>query len=214
MAAAALGPADPPPPPAGAAAPWQARWQQLLERLHGAGHFAADAHVSANDLGADKAAVKRAVLRFARQRADILAALDGEWLRALVVAGLPESERDRKARNAHRRLQASVLRGEDLGPGDGGAADLQDVLRMLLALDAAAAGICTDGDHAGLAAAAAALLPEVLAAMEAPPPEGAALSEKAKNMQRLKQGERAPVPRRPRAAVPWDRPGDEWNDRR
>ena len=36
--------------------------------------------------------------------------------------------------NAYKRLEASILRGHDLPPGDGGPADFTDVMRMLYAL--------------------------------------------------------------------------------
>jgi hypothetical protein len=196
-AAGAASPAD----------PWQRSWQELLQRLHREGHFEGDTHVSEYDLGEDKAAVKRAVLHFARLRADILSSLDAARLAELVRAGVPATETDRKTRNAYRRLQASVLRGEDLPPGDGGPADFQDVLRLVLALDGAAKGGGVHEDDAELAGAAAALLPDVLLAMETPPAAGPQLSEKAKNMQRMKEGARPrPAPRaRPSAqrSDPW-----------
>ena len=39
-----------------------------------------------------------------------------------------------QTKNAHRRLQASILEGQHLGPGDGGPAELQDVMRVFVSL--------------------------------------------------------------------------------
>jgi hypothetical protein len=233
LATALLGDDDAPstsaaaPAAAGAAAAWRPLFRSLLERLHAAGHFsAAGAPPPLERLEADAAVVKRAVLAFARARPDALAALDAGALAALVrawhgnvaggggagggaaAAGL--GRQDRKARNAAARLEASVLRGADLPEADGGAADLQDVLRLLLALDAGGGG-GGELDTAGAAAArgaleraAAALLPGLLEAAARPAPEGAAPpSARAVNMARLKGGSARPGPRRETSHAPW-----------
>ncbi|KAL4547724.1 hypothetical protein Ndes2526B_g06957 [Nannochloris sp. 'desiccata'] len=139
-----------------------------------------------------------------------------EWsatnLKNLVRAGLPEGEySDRKSKNAYRRLEASFIKGQPLSPGDGGAADFQDVLRMILSLHAVATTKAAE-DHGNnkeiqqhLGIAAGNILPEVLAAMELPPPEGAPVqSDKATNMQRLSKSKAS---RRPRdgSDQPWAR---------
>lgn len=172
-----------------AATAWTQHWELLLQRLHAAGHFASDSQVTEADVTTDKGAMKRAVLSFARQRADILAVLDGDKLKRLVRAGAPGAEADRKTRNAYRRLEASIVKEQPLGPGDGGPADLQDVLRLVLALDASSAPSAPYAPDRELAAAAGGVLPDVIKAMEAPAPGGVALSEKAKNMARRLSGE-------------------------
>ena len=171
-----------PTPDAGHATAWREPWLQLLTRLHSCGHFAADQHVTPQNLEQDRGAVKRAVLSFARQRADLLPLLSRRHLKALVTAGVPQDQIDRKIKNAYRRLDASILLGEDLAPGDGGPADLQDILRMVLAL----AG--SDEAPGRLASAAAALLPDLLAAWDAAGDGKVELSEKAKNIERLRRG--------------------------
>ena len=128
--------------------------------------------------------MKRAVLSYCRQRADILSKLDTEKIARLAKAGLPKAEiGDRKSKNAYRRLHASFVLQQPLSPGDGGAADFQDVLRMVLAL----AGAERSQNHQELADVVKEILPEILVAMDSVPPQGeSVLSEKAVNMQRLK----------------------------
>ena len=167
---------------------WKSLWRSLLARLYDGGHYRADPHVSPGDIQSDPAAIKRAVLSFSRQRADILSHLSIDKIADIVRAGLPQGEEsDRKARNAYRRLEASFVKRQPLPPGDGGPADLQDVLRMVLALASATdQGTIDDLTVSTLAAAAGELLPEVLAGIDLLPPEGdATLSEKAKNMERM-----------------------------
>lgn len=61
------------------------------------GHYTADPSITPATL-ADRGAMKRSVLSLGRARADILHALDGEKLKALVKAGFPLD--DRKVRGA------------------------------------------------------------------------------------------------------------------
>ena len=191
---------------------WRSHWRLLLERLHEAGHYKSDPHISSADVESDTAAMKRAVLSFTRQRADILRNLTATNLAQLVRAGLPEGEySDRKSKNAYRRLEASFIKGQPLSPGDGGAADFQDVLRMILALHTVTTTTAAQ-QHGNnqeiqkdLALAAGNVLPEVLAAMELPPPEGApVMSDKLTNMNRLIKSKAS---RRPRdgSDAPWAR---------
>jgi len=191
---------------------WRSHWRILLEKLHETGHYKSDPNITSADVESDSAAMKRAVLSFTRQRADILKNLSATNLEKLVRAGLPEGEySDRKSKNAFRRLEASFIKGQPLSPGDGGAADLQDVLRMVLSLHAVATTKAAE-DHGNnkeiqqnLGTAAGNILPEVLAAMELPPPEGAPVqSDKATNMQRLSKSK---ATRRPRdgSDQPWAR---------
>jgi hypothetical protein len=191
---------------------WRSQWRLLLEKLHETGHYKADPHISSADVEVDGAAMKRAVLSFTRQRADILKNLSDSNLEQLVRAGLPEGEySDRKSKNAYRRLEASFLKKQPLSPGDGGAADFQDVLRMILSLHAVATTKAAE-DHGNnkeiqqtLGIAAGKILPEVLVAMDLPPPEGAPVqSDKATNMQRLSKSKAS---RRPRdgSDQPWAR---------
>lgn len=191
---------------------WRSHWRILLVKLHETGHYKSDPHITSADVESDSAAMKRAVLSFSRQRADILRNLSATNLESLVRAGLPEGEcSDRKSKNAYRRLEASFIKGQPLSPGDGGAADLQDVLRMVLSLHAVATTKAAE-DHGNnkeiqinLGTAAGNILPEVLAAMELPPPKGAPVqSDKASNMQRLSKSKAS---RRPRdgSDQPWAR---------
>ena len=55
-------------------------------------------------------------------------------LLAIVLSGPQKTVQDRKSVNAYKRLEASILRGQDLPAADGGPADFQDVARMLYAL--------------------------------------------------------------------------------
>ena len=74
---------------------------------------------------------------------------------------------DRKTKNAHRRLRASLVDGRHLPPGDGGPAEFQDLLRLFLSL-----AVCDRRDadmFKPLMAATAALLPDIAAAAAAPP---------------------------------------------
>lgn len=170
-------------------ADWRSPWLELLHRLHGCGHFSGDQHVTIHTIEEDSGALKRAVLNFARQRADILASLSHRHLKALVAAGPPPGLLDRKTRNAYRRLEASILDETDLPPGDGGAADLQDVLRMVLALSGAVReGAGKDGASRRLISASAALIPEIIQAMDVPMNKEGAMSEKAKNIKRMQSG--------------------------
>lgn len=181
------------PPPPQSSQPWRSHWRTLLGRLHASGHYSSDPQIGPEDIQTDPAAMKRAVLSFTRQRADILAHLSTEKIANAVRAGLPLGEEsDRKARNAYRRLDASFVKGQPLPPGDGGPADLQDVLRMVLALASASQGESrNDIRTLELAAAAGELLPEVIAAMDVSPPEGSPqLSEKAKNIERMNKQKR------------------------
>jgi streptomycin 6-kinase len=76
-----------------------------------------------------------------------------------------------QTKNAHRRLVASLLEGKHLSPADGGPAELQDLVRVLLALAA-----CDRRDAAlfrPLVAAAMALLPDIMAAAATAPEPGA-----------------------------------------
>lgn len=210
-------PPETPPPAAADFTAWRPHWRALLQRLHAWGHFAGDPHISAEEVEVDPAAAKRAVLSFSRQRPDVLTALPAAKVIALVRAGLPDSAAsERKARNAYKRLEASFLAWQPLAPGDGGPADLQDVMRMVLALEAVPAEeVAGDVWVEALATAAADILPDVRAAAEAPPPPDApTLSEKAKNMQGLGKGGRGrvdgaegrPGGRKPRAdPQPWSR---------
>ncbi|KAL4528948.1 hypothetical protein Ndes2437A_g03477 [Nannochloris sp. 'desiccata'] len=157
---------------------WRSHWRVLLEKLHETGHYKSDPHITSADVESDSAAMKRAVLNFTRQRADIL-----------------------------KNLSATNLKKFS----DGGAADFQDVLRMILSLHAVATTKAAE-DHGNnkeiqqhLGIAAGNILPEVLAAMELPPPEGAPVqSDKATNMQRLSKSKAS---RRPRdgSDQPWAR---------
>lgn len=78
-----------------------------------------------------------------------------------------------QTKNAHRRLQASLLDGRHLEPADGGPAELQDVLRVFISLAA-----CEQREadlFRPLMQAALALLPDIQAGAAAPPtPEAAA----------------------------------------
>jgi hypothetical protein len=191
---------------------WRSHWRLLLERLHETGHYKSDPHITSADVESDSAAMKRAVLSFTRQRADILKNLSAANLEQIVRAGLPEGEySDRKSKNAYKRLEASFIKKQPLSPGDGGAADFQDVLRMVLALHTVSTTTAAQQHgnnkeiqrHLGIAATN--LLPEVLAAMALPPPEGApVISDKATNMQRLSKSKAS---RRPRdgSDAPWAR---------
>ncbi len=191
---------------------WRSQWRTLLEKLHESGHYKADPHITSADVESDGAAMKRAVLSFTRERADILQNLSASSLENLVRAGLPEGEySDRKSKNAYRRLEASFIKKQPLSPGDGGAADFQDVLRMILSLHAVATTKAAE-DHGNnkeiqqhLGIAAGNILPEVLVAMELPPPEGAPVqSDKATNMQRLSKSKASKRPR-DGSDAPWAR---------
>lgn len=177
---------------------WQAYWTTMLTRIYADGHFASDPGITLETIETDRAATKRAVLSFSRQRSDILASLDQAHLTELVLAGLPPNETDRKTRNAYKRLEASFLRGQPLSSGDGGAADLQDVLRLILAfINAKATGGIDRGgvvpentvnwDDERVGSAASEILRVVLSCMDQR--QGpAAISEKARQMAGLRSG--------------------------
>lgn len=116
----------------------QQHWQTFLRTLHDQGHFSADPHIPppsylAQDKPQDKGAVKRAILSFARHRPDIFhtTLASRQSLVDLIKLGIPDTS-DRKTSNAYKRLHATVVKRESLPPGDGGAADFQDVCRMVL----------------------------------------------------------------------------------
>lgn len=72
-----------------------------------------------------------------------------------------------QTKNAHRRLQASIVQGQHLPAGDGGPAEMQDLLRIFVSL-----AVCDARDAAlfqPLMAAAVALLPDIRAAAAAEP---------------------------------------------
>ena len=80
-----------------------------------------------------------------------------------------------QTKNAHRRLEASLLEGADLPLTDGGPAELQDVMRVLLALagcDARDASMFVP-----LLTAALDLLPDIREAALREPAEGVPLGE-------------------------------------
>lgn len=106
----------------------------LLHAMHTAG-LAGDLHnaLDANDLSKHKGDIKRALLDLARTRPHYLSAIDASVLKAL--AAVPLNTDERKVRMAQQRLQASYVEGADLGAKDGGAASLQDVLRLLQCLE-------------------------------------------------------------------------------
>lgn len=79
--------------------------------------------------------IKRALLDLARTRPHYLSAMDTDTLKALASAPLDTDER--KVRMAQQRLQASYVEGSDMPIKDGGAASLQDVLRLLQCLEGA-----------------------------------------------------------------------------
>ncbi|KAI3433366.1 hypothetical protein D9Q98_003183 [Chlorella vulgaris] len=169
---------------------WKLLWARFLQQAYELGHFAADPGVKPDSLDSNAGVMKRAVLSLARQRSDILHTLDPAKTQAVVKAGYPVD--DRKTKNAHRRLHASILEGRDLAPADGGPAELQDLMRVFLSL----AG-CDTRDAAlfkPLTAAATALLPDIMAAAAAePPPDAVAQQGTARYM---------PVPRDEFAAAP------------
>lgn len=101
-----------------------------MRKLHQRGYFSERDEVSTVNLPLiieqEPAAVKRALLNFARNE-DLLvsgALLKGD-LEQCVAAGLPPDATERKARNALKRLRASILDGKDLPIGEGGAASFQ-----------------------------------------------------------------------------------------
>lgn len=79
--------------------------------------------------------IKRALLDLARTRPHYLSAISDATLKSLAAVSLETDER--KVRMAQQRLQASYVQGVDLGAKDGGAASLQDVLRLLQCLEGA-----------------------------------------------------------------------------
>lgn len=79
--------------------------------------------------------IKRALLDLARTRPHYLSAMDAATLKSLATVPLDTDER--KVRMAQQRLQATFVQGADLGIKDGGAASLQDVLRLLQCLEGA-----------------------------------------------------------------------------
>ncbi|KAL4419486.1 hypothetical protein ABPG77_008288 [Micractinium sp. CCAP 211/92] len=168
---------------------WRAQWIAFLEQLFEQGHFSADPGVRYDALAAQPGPMKRAVLSLGRQRADILHSLDPAKLRALVVAGFPVD--DRKTKNAHRRLQASIVQGQHLPAGDGGPAEMQDLLRIFVSLAA-----CDARDAAlfqPLMAAAVALLPDIRAAAAAEPtPEALAAAAAVQSAPRYMPHKREP----------------------
>lgn len=109
---------------------WNTAWFQLMKRLYERGYFLEEDGVSSVNLPLiveeEPAVVKRALLNFARNE-DLLArgCLDRDKLKNLVSSGLPQDTRERKVKNAFRRLRASILEGEDLPVGDGGGATFQ-----------------------------------------------------------------------------------------
>ena len=176
-----LPPASPPPPP---------EWTLLLERLHNQGHFHADPHILLSDLSPsstaappDPAAIKRAILSFSRSRPDLLTALSSSTIAILVTksAHAIEAESDRKTRNAHRRLDASFLKKASLDIGAGGAADFQDVLRLVMTLVMTCDLNNSKTTEAAVLTVAEEeikeILDNVLAAMDAIPPTGGAPSQ-------------------------------------
>ena len=112
-------------------------YRSFLELLHLQGHFVADPHVHLDAVQRDRGASKRAILSFGRSRPDLLRKLDSSKVERLLAAGLPQKV-DRKTKNAHQRLLASIIKKQDLGPGDGGAAETQDILRLYIELDSSA----------------------------------------------------------------------------
>ncbi|GAB4817578.1 hypothetical protein N2152v2_004624 [Parachlorella kessleri] len=75
--------------------------------------------------------------------------------------------KDRKSVNAYKRLEASILRGQDLPAADGGPADFQDVARMLYALSLVDP-VTAELESPGLAAAAVCLMPSIISAAQEP----------------------------------------------
>lgn len=176
---------------------WRQQWQELLKRLYASGHYSSDPNITYDSLEEDRGAVKRAVLSFARQRAEILSALNPRYIKALVAAGVPADQADRKAKNAYRRLEASFIQGIDLPPGDGGPADFQDVLRLILALAHTNEPAGNGNVTSRLASAASMMLPEVIAAMDASDGSQGEMSAKAKNIARMQKGGGAAPPKLP-----------------
>ena len=76
-----------------------------------------------------------------------------------------------QTKNAHRRLQASLVDGRDLGPQDGGPAELQDLLRVFLSL--AGCDQRDAGMFQPLIGAAMQLLPDIQAAAARKAPHAA-----------------------------------------
>ena len=107
------------------------QWHQFLLALHRHGHYAADAGVTVERVDADSGAVKRAVLSMARTRPGLLGSLPTDSLRQLLETGAPSQER--KVVNAWKRLDAVLVQSQSQARGDV-APELQDVLRLLLAL--------------------------------------------------------------------------------
>ncbi|PRW58463.1 tRNA-guanine transglycosylase [Chlorella sorokiniana] len=180
--------------------------------LFDGGHYAADPGVKADDLEGEPGAMKRAVLSLARERSDILFGLDGGKLKALTVAGTPAD--DRKTRNAFKRLQASIVEGRHLPPAEGGPAELQDVMRLILSL-----AQCSQREvelFKPLLHAACALLPDIAAAAAAPPsPEAlAAAAEAQAAHQRFRPGRlKGELPAEPARRAEGGRPHTERPDR-
>ncbi|KAL4431185.1 hypothetical protein ABPG75_006441 [Micractinium tetrahymenae] len=168
---------------------WRAQWNALLEQLFEQGHFSADPGVRSDALAAQLGPMKRAVLSLGRQRSDILFSLEPAKLKAVVTAGFPVD--DRKTKNAHRRLQASIVQGQHLPPGDGGPAEMQDLMRIFVSLAA-----CDARDAAlfqPLVAAAVNLLPDIRAAAAAEPtPEALAAAAAAQGAPRYMPHKREP----------------------
>lgn len=123
-----------------AANTWRSNWSTFLHVLHAKGFFSADPHLNVDDVhSGNQPAIKRAILNFSRQHPNILSHLNNSVVTKLVKAGAAHADADRKTRNAYKRLEASFLRGQSLPESDGGAGDLQDLLRLVFALELASA---------------------------------------------------------------------------
>ena len=141
---------------------WRSNWLAFLHRLHADGFFTADPHLRVEDIhSGNQPAIKRAILNFSRHQPNILSQLDISIIKKLVEAGKSHADADRKTRNAYKRLEASFLRGQSLPESDGGSGDLQDLLRLVFALEIASAND-PSYNHGALADAADGFLIDVL----------------------------------------------------
>ncbi|KAK9824281.1 hypothetical protein WJX72_009155 [[Myrmecia] bisecta] len=188
---------------------FRSAWTAYLGRLFASGYFAeeADQPPEQGDKPYSLGIVKRANLRLARDRPDILYSLPEDKIEAVVKATPPYT--DRKIDNATKRLTATFIKRASLGETDGGRGSFQDLIRLVVASDFSlriegARAVAVDGElsvpQPDFLQAVTSLLPDIIAAFEQPAtPEALEKFEAARQARELssavfKQGPREDDP--------------------
>lgn len=135
------------------------KWPKFLADLQAGGHFNMPESEEAPEKLEERAEIKKNCLEFARARSDILFSLSADSIRPLTK--FTAFEPNKKLNAALRRLDAQFVQGVPLTVGDGGEANFQDVLRVVMEMSYAPAGhLAGISDEA--VQAAVDILPELL----------------------------------------------------